>query len=383
MRSRRVLIALAAVVLAATACSSSPAVTTSTASSSGPLAGVCKPLIKFALSWFPESTQGPQFQLLGGNVTVDTNHKSVTGDLYDQGKPTGVRIELMAGGPAVSGIQASELMKVHPDIDLGQEAMDDVIASWTQDNPTVAVMAPLQVDPVVYIWDAKVHPDWNTITDIGQTNDTVFTFPTAQVDYLVGSGILRAKQLNTSYDGSPTHLMEKRSAAVGGFSTNEVYIYNQLHVQTRYAYVADAGFPNYRNAVIVRKSDVTEKAACLHKLVPILQRASVAFFNNPDPALKRIVDLDAKYPAPYSYSLEQARYGVRVMWEDGLAANGADRVFGSLDVAPSGRLDKVLGDLRPVYASRRVTVPAGLTGASLATNQFLDHSVVLGQEPHQ
>jgi hypothetical protein len=387
MRSRQVLDrllggalapALAAALLAG-GCGGPSSGGVATAPAYGPLASTCGADIQYQLSWYPEGTQGGAFAALGGNIVVNRNKKSVTGDLYDQGKPTGVRMTLRSGGPAVDGQQASELMRLHPEILIGQEASDDVMASWVTGTQTVMVLAPFQVDPVVYIWDRKQHPEWNTIQDIGQSDYTVFTFKTAQADYLVGNGILRARQMNTSYDGSPTHLMEKRDAAVGGFSTNEVYLYQSLGVDVGYDYVSNAGFPNYRNTAIVRKEDIAnpQKRACFAQLIPILQRSNVAFMANPDPTLRMIVDLDKQYPAPYTYPMAQAQYGVKIMRQDGLVANGSDGVFGSLSAT---RLNRVLHDLTPVWQGRRQTVPGDLNETVLFDNQFLDKHIRL-QEP--
>jgi hypothetical protein len=84
----------------------------------------------------------------------------------------------------------------------------------------------MDINPRVIMWDPGTHPDWNTMVDIGQTNDKVLVskediFP----DYLVGSGILCQSQLDPSYDGSPTKfLASKGEVAQGGFGTAEPYI---------------------------------------------------------------------------------------------------------------------------------------------------------------
>ena len=85
-----------------------------------------------------------------------------------------------------------------------------------------------------------------------------------------------------------------------------------------YDYVSSANYPDYRNLLAIRPADRDRLAPCLRRLVPILQRAQVAFMAHPDPALKLIVDLVKAYHATYAYSLEQARWGVQVMRQDGL-----------------------------------------------------------------
>jgi hypothetical protein len=97
--------------------------------------------------------------------------------------------------------------------------------------------------------------------------------------------------------------------------------------------------------------------------------------HNPDAALQLIVKADKKYPAPYGYSFDQAKFGVGVMQRDGLVSNGNDGVFGSLDAT---RLAKVLADLTPVYAAQHRQIPATLNANALFTNQFLDKHLSLG-----
>ena len=246
---------------------------------------------------------------------------------------------------------------------------------WAQGIPTVGVLAPFYVDPVVYIWDKKLHPDFNSIQDIGQTDTTVYTFRSANSDYLTGSGILRASQLDYSYDGSPSLFMAKPASVVGGFSTNEPFIYRSLGRDVDYAYVADTGYPNYRNAWTVRSDQQLKLAPCLRRLVPMMQRAMIEFMAKPGPALARIVQLNTQYKTSFPYPMAQAEYGVQVMKSDGLVADPRSGGFGAFDPARNRRMVDIL---RPIYTAQRQNVPADLTGDALATNQYLDPSIRMG-----
>jgi hypothetical protein len=168
--------------------------------------------------------------------------------------------------------------------------------------------------------------------------------------------------------------MQKPDSVVGGFSTNEPYIYQQLGRQVTYAYVADTNYPDYRNALTVRAGAAERLAPCLRRLVPVLQRGMVEFIARPDPVLKLIVDLDRQYTSPFPYPIGQARYGVTVMRKDHLVDNGTDHIFGSFDAA---RLTRMIAILRPVYAGQHLTVPADLSAGDLAINDYLDRGVRL------
>lgn len=339
------------------------------------LAGVCPDPIVVQTSWWPESTHGGLYQLLGGRPTVDRAAKTTRGPLVSRGAATGVQLEIRAGGPARGQQPVAALMKADDKITLGQQATEEQVLGWAEGMPSTGVMAPFYVDPVVFIWDKGRHPDFNAIQDIGQTTTRVFTFHSANADYLLGSGILRPSQVDYSYDGSPSLFMSRPESVVGGFATNEPFIYRSMGRDVDYAYVADTGYPNYRNALTVREDARDRLAPCLRKLVPILQRGMLDFMAEPAAVLRQIVTINSQYGTSFPYPLSQAEYGVRVMRDDGLVSNPREGAFGAFD---QSRVSRMIDILRPIYAARRQTVPAGLDAGSLVTNEFLDPSVRMG-----
>lgn len=80
------------------------------------------------------------------------------------------------------------------------------------------------------------------------------------MDYLLGTGQLRASQVDGSYSGSPDRLVASRGQiAVQGFATSEPWKW-QHEVPAwgkplSYALVSDSGYPNYRNLLAVRAAD--------------------------------------------------------------------------------------------------------------------------------
>ena len=381
-RRRPVHLAVAAAVgLALVSCDGDPdpggpaAEALATGADARRLAGVCPDPVVVQTSWWPESTHGGLYQLLGGRPTVDKAAKTIRGPLVSRGADTGVRLEIRAGGPARGQQPVATLMRADDTITLGQQATEEQVLGWAEGMPTVGVLAPFYVDPVVFIWDKDRHPDFNAIQDIGQTPTRVFTFRSANTDYLLGSGILRPTQVDYSYDGSPSLFMSRPDSVVGGFATNEPFIYRSMGRDVDYAYVADTGYPNYRNALTVRADARDRLAPCLRKLVPILQRGMVDFMAEPAAVLRRIVSLNGEYGASFPYPLPQAEYGVRVMRDDGLVSNPKEGPFGAFDQSRNGRMIDIL---RPIYAGRRQAVPPELNATTIATNEFLDADVRMG-----
>jgi hypothetical protein len=338
------------------------------------LRGVCPQTVVVQSSWFPESTHGGLYQLLGEGYTVDQARKLVRGPLVAHGADTGVQLEIRAGGPAVGNQPVSALMTTDRSITLAQQATEEQVLGWASGQPTVAVMAPFDGDPVVFIWDRRRHPDWNALQDVGQTDAKVVTFRSANVDYLLGAGVLRPNQVDYSYDGSPSRLLADRTVAVGGFSTNEPYVYRSLGVDVGYAYVYDTGYPNYRNTLVVREADRGKLDGCLRRLVPILQAGMADFLADPEPVLQLVVRLNQQYRSPFPYPIEQARHGVQVMACDALVLVHPGLPYGAMK---PDRVQRMIDILRPIYAGRRQVVPDDAKSDTLATNMYLDPAVKL------
>ena len=187
---------LAVVVLLA-ACDSgagggAPVAAPPAAGASSDLSGVCPDPVVVQTNWFPQSEHGAAYQLLGPGYQVDAGRRHATGPLVaPDGKPTGVRIQVRAGGPAVSFQSSAALMYQDPAITLGMLQADEVI-QLSKSQPVVGVVAPLELDPQILLWDPQRHPDWNIIADIGQTTAKVLYFhANTYMEYLIGRAVER------------------------------------------------------------------------------------------------------------------------------------------------------------------------------------------------
>lgn len=266
MHRRKVAAPLAAVIasaLALAACSSDSGTKNASAGSavqSGSpldLRGVCPDPIVFQKDWQPESEHGVLYNLLGPGYTVDTNKKKVAGPLVAQGVNTGVKIEIRTGGPAIGFQEVPAVMYLDKSINIGFVSTDQAVG-YSQGQPTLAVMAPLDISPLAVMWDPKTYPQFNTISDIGQTSTKVlYTQGLTYMEYLVGSGILRRSQLDGSYTGAPDLFVAARGKdALQGFSTSEPYLYEKeikaWGRPLRYQLVNDTGYPIYQSALAIR-----------------------------------------------------------------------------------------------------------------------------------
>jgi hypothetical protein len=218
------------------------------------------------------------------------------------------------------------------------------------------------------------------MVDIGQTDVPVLVtaddlFP----QYLVGTGILRQRQVRPEYDGSPERFLASGGKiAQGGFATNEPYVYEkELPSWGRpiaFQLVHDTGFEAYTQTLAVRAGDRQRLAPCLRKLVPLVQRSIVDFISRPRRTNALVVDLVERYDNGWAYTPALADFSVRQQRLLGIVGNGPDATIGNFDLA---RVRGVLDIVRPIFAGRRQPLKEGLRAEDLATNEFIDPAIGL------
>lgn len=344
------------------------------ASGKGELADVCPSNIVIQTDWEPEAEHGGVYQLVGDGYTVDTDKKSVTGPLLDKGKDTGVTVEVRIGGASVGYASVSQLMNDDTDIMLGFSRVGDSIVTQ-KTIPVTAVLATMEKSPYSIYWDAGTYPDVNTIADLKKHPDaTIMIGNEAEVwvPYFEKQGIIDAKQLDRSAQDKPAAFVgaDGKNAEIG-FITAEPNLYSNgvwgkydIKGQT----LADAGFPEYFQSLVVRSEDVKAKAACLKKLVPIIQQAQLDYRNDPAKTNKLIIELVEKYQNAWQYDMDSANYAHDTGVKLGILADSKDGVTGKFD------MDRVQKILDIVSANPDVDA-TGVTADKLATNEFIDDSI--------
>lgn len=343
------------------------------------LAGVCPATVVVQAAWYPTADLATPFQLFSADWRIDAARKRVSGSLVSGGQDTGVDLEFRSGGPA-TGFQTGPAV-LHADraVTLAFANLDEIIAA-SATQPVQSVFAPLNGDPQVLIWDRRTLPEVDGIVDIGQTDVPVLHSANAGAvfGYLTGSGILRASQLDASYDGSPSRFVAARGkVVVQGYATNEPYIYEHIPAWGRpvsYQLIQETGYPNYADMLVIRSADRERLAPCLHRLVPILQRAQAEFMAAPSAALDRIVKAMGAFRAGFVYDRGNAEFGACQLRDLGLVS--ATRA-GTLGAVEQDKVDRMLDVVRPLLAAQRRPARSGLTAADVATNDFVDPRIGL------
>jgi hypothetical protein len=344
------------------------------------LAAVCPSTIVVQTSWLPDIVGGGVFyHLLSANLVIDAGRKRVTAPLVARGKDTGVRLEVRAGGPAIGYTQTSAQMYLDTDITLGLPHLDEQIQLSAR-QPTLAVLATLEKDPQMILWDPGKHPEFSGIRDIGRTDTKVLYFDgDTYMEYLIGSGLLKRSQVDGSYDGSPARFVAAGGEiAQSGYATADPYRLEKdvedWGKPVKFQLVYDAGYPNYGEVLVIRARDKDKLAPCLRKLVPIVQQAQVDLMANPAQTIELLVRIDGAYNSGVPYSRGFAEFAVGQEKALGLVSNGDDQTIGNFDDARVQRMIVILG---PIFAARGEPIKDELMPSHVATNEFIDPAIGL------
>jgi hypothetical protein len=340
---------------------------------STPLKGICPDTVVAQTNWWPEPDHGLLYQLVGPNGTEDTNKNTYSGPLGS----TGVNLEIRAGGPAIGFQSVTAQMYQDDSILFGMLGTDEQIG-YSANQPTVAVLAWYEKNPQIFFWG---NPDWNfqSVADIGAAGATVLAFEGAPyLDVMEAKGMLTKDQVDTSYTGDPSRFVAADGDIVSqGFVTSEPYIYehevNGWKQPVKFL-LLDKDVPIYQNSLVVRGDKLDANRACLHALVPLLQQASVDYLQNPGPVNGVLTDFTAKIKGGTQITSAGAADAVQRIVGLGIAGNGADGVFGSFDNA---RVQALINDFAPVFASRGKEPKNGLQPGDIVDNEFLNTSIHL------
>jgi hypothetical protein len=377
--------AIAVTTLVITACSSGNGSTSDTTTDPAPinldidLSKTCPSEVGIQTDWNPQAEHGFVYQMLGEDYDIDNSSLSVSGTLQSNGNDTGVKLRIYAGGPAIGFEPVISRLYSKPEILLTFMSTDIAIAN-SKDKPTVAVIAPFNVNPQIIMWDPETYPEVESIPDLKTSNVRVLYFRNvAYMRYLVGAGILNESQVEDSYDGFPEQFITANgTVAQQGFGTNEPYYYeNQLDKwlkPVRYQYLHELGWTPYAQTLATTPERKAEFDSCLRLLVPIIQQSQVDYISDPARANTIIVETVSTFSSGTRYDIDQATASTAKQVSDGLVTNSPDGTLGSFDF---DRLAKFLEIAVPIFKDRGDSVRDGLIATDIATNEYINPSIAL------
>ena len=345
----------------------------------GALTGVCPEKVVIQTDWNPEAEHGGVYELVGDGYTVDADQKRVRGPLVAAGKDTGVDVEIRMGGPAIGFKPVGAYLYEDTGIMLGYANTDGIVQRYAT-LPTLSVMAGLEINPQIIMWDPVTYPQVRTIADLKATGAKVRTFEgIAFAQYLVGAGLLDKAQIDGSYDGTPgVFVAQQGKIAQQGFASAEPYIYrNEVKNWGRdvaYQLIYDTGWQPYAQSLVIRSAERDTLAPCLKKLVPIVQQAQIDYLNNPARTDRLILDLVKQYNTGWVYSQGVADFAVQQMRKLGIVGNGPNQTLGDHDEV---RVAEFIKKALPIYKQAGGKVKDDLKPSDIVTNEFIDPSIKL------
>jgi hypothetical protein len=346
------------------------------------LAGDCPDTVVIQLDWMPEAEHGFVYQMVGEGYEIDAGKAYVTGPLIDaDGNDTGVQIQIRSGGAAQNFTPVTPIMYADDDILLGFVYTDEAI-QFSDEFPTVAIESGYEKNPQMIMWDPATYPDVTGIADLGTEGVKVRYFGgAAYMDFLTGSGVLSASQVDGSYQGDPSlFIADEGSAAQQGFSSAEPFLYEfeltDWGKPVAYEYINDIGWENYAQSIATKPENIDTYSACFTKLVPIIQQASVDYLADPTRTNAIILDAVDQFGEDFGwvYTQDAADFGVAKIIEDGLIANSPEGVIGQFD---TDRVATLIELAVPIYTAQGSPPKDGLTPDDIVTNQFVDTSIGL------
>jgi hypothetical protein len=386
MRNRfvQLITAFTALILVGSACSNEtpstggPSASPPASATSGAvdLAGVCPNPIVIQTGWLPQPERAFMYELIGPNGTHDASAGVYSGPALAD---PGVTVEVRSGGPAVGFQSGTSLIYSDRKILLFDGDFDAMISD-SKKFPVVGVMAPLEKNPQMLMYDPATY-NFNSIEDIKASGATVLVEPNATyAKVFVGLGKLDQKQIDDSYDFSPARFVADRGKLVlQGFATSEPYLYEHTikawMKPAKFILNHDAGYPTYGVTVAARPDTITSEADCLKVLVPLLQKGMVRYMQEPEPINALLVKLSAEENSPSPLTAGQATYAYDTMKQAGIVSTGVTPAIGDFEL---DRVQQVIDLVGPVFQAQHVnTFDPDVTANQMVTNQFIDPSISL------
>jgi len=363
-------------LLILSACGSSNSASSDTTAAAATATGVslvdvCPATIVVQTDWFPESEHGGLYQLMGDDAVASKDTGAVIGSLVVNGEPTGVNLEIRAGGPFLESPVVTEMYQDNA-ITFGYVGTDVAITRYT-DAPTLAVFNALNINPQVLLWDATKHPEAQTIADAAKTIKSFYVYgDPSWMRYFETQGLIQKDQVDSNYKGNL--LLSTEDAAHQGFATSEPYKYANLEsgaITTGYQLIHDAGWNSYAQNLAIRKDRLEELRPCLEKIVPVFQQAQLDYIADPTRANAIILTTVATYDSWWTQSEGDVANGAASQKEMGIVGNGDTPTFGDLEEA---RVNDFIAKATPILREQGLEI-ADIAAGDITDNSFLDTAI--------
>ncbi len=360
-----------------TAATQAPSATTATP--------VCPANIVIQSDWFPEPEHGMAYNLIGAGGEQDASNGVYSGPLQakyaDRFTTSEVpNIEVRAGGPFLGDQLVTQLSFLDDDITFAFQSNDQGI-QFSQDFPMLAVMAPLEINPQVLLFDPDEY-DFSSISEVADSDATVLAFSdqSTWVKFFVGTGQIRQEQLDPSYSGSAARFLTEDNIMSQAFVSNEVYKYENViegwQKPIGWLLMHDSGYEIYSQPMVIRADRKAELDECLKVMVPIFQQAAIDYITTDWGPVNEMLTTYVTDMASF-WLLDEGinTAAVEIMLDLGIVGNGPDSTLGNFDL---DRVQRTIDQLLPIYEADGLdSFNPDLTAEDLVTNEYIDPSIGL------
>ncbi|MFZ8967757.1 MAG: hypothetical protein ACO20G_01835, partial [Ilumatobacteraceae bacterium] len=339
----------------------------------GVLADICPSPLVIQTDWHAESEHGALYNLIGEGYTVEKGRSATVGPMVLDGVDLGIDFEIREGGPAIGFSSPSSIIYSDDSVHLAYANTDAQILTF-QDTPMLSVVAPLEKNPQMIMWDPETYPDVEDLSDLGDLGVTINIFAgQTYAEVFVALGVLNADQIDPSYDATPARFIaEQGKIAQQGFASSEPYAYKNTYEEwgkdVAFTLLNDNGFPIYSQTIAIKPSDKEEMDACLTELVPVFQQSVVSYHSDPSGANAVILDVNEQLDDGWVYTAGNAEFAAGAMAEYGLVGNGPDAIVGNMD---TDRIQEMIDNI----ALAGLEFEEGLGPDDIVTNEYIDTSI--------
>lgn len=326
-----------------------------TAVPDGPLAEVCPDVIVVQLDTLPTVRTGPLFALIGDGATIDDVRQHVSGPLRRaDGTSEDVTLELRSGGPAVSFRPALSVQTSDPSVHLADTSFSDLAIA--ADSTATAIVALAATNDVMIMWDPVTNPDIEDLDTLRTSGiDVLHLVDEPVIEFLTATGVLDAEQLRPGAEsGVAGFITAAGSVARQGDAVIDPLLFPSIPQwgrPIRFAAASTRGWLDVDHLVATTEDRLGEE--CLGRLVPIVQRAVIAYDEDPSGANELMATARLRFNPLTRVTAEVLDDSVVQAQTTGLSTDGYTDVIGGFDPSRLEAFAVALGtaldtELRPI-----------------------------------
>lgn len=255
--------------------------------------------------------------------------------------------------------------------------------------PTTAVVAPLDVNPQVLLYDPATYPegfaDLEALIALADKADAkIYVTSTAfgYAKFLVDAGVPEDLFVE-GYRGDLENFVSHGGTWLNqGLATSEAWnLENGRGWQKPIAYslLNNFGYDPYPSALAVASDKLEQLTPCLEHFVPLVQQAQVDYISNPVEINEAIIAFnEAGLAASFWHTPRgMVESMLHVAIREGVVGNGHNDTLGDFDIE---RMERLLEAMRPNFDNR---AKHNLQVSDILSNQFIDPTIGLRIEEEQ